>query len=81
MEIFGLSSTQKHLSGLDAFDVKTARWSAVLSDLGDRGTRVAAEVDEKDVDWIKSRYAREDGGWEKEIVLFPEAKVALREIR
>lgn len=52
------------------------RWTENRSDLGVNAVVAVATVAEEHVDFIRSRQAREDGGWSKEVCLFRGATVA-----
>jgi hypothetical protein len=55
------------------------RWTANVLDIPSEGVVVSALVSDDQVDHIRTRYAREDGGWSKEVCLFPGA--TLEEVR
>ncbi len=79
MKIFGAIPDVGSIK-LSNFDVTRARWSLSVTDTEGYANRAIAEVDEKNIDWIGSRYAREDGDWKQEVVLFPGVEVAIERV-
>ena len=64
----------EEVGALSSASSSDRRWTANAADI--TGGRVASAVVQDDqVDLIRSRQTREDGGWSKEVCLFPGAQV------
>jgi hypothetical protein len=66
----------EEVSALCGVDVGNRRWTEERADFEVDAVTASALVLEDQVDFIRSRQAREDGGLSKEICLFRGAKVS-----
>lgn len=68
------------VSALSSLEGHTRRWTKNAGDIGVGSAMVSATVADNQVDYIRSRQAREDGGWSKEVCLFPGVKLTDLEV-
>lgn len=66
--------TDVEIGALSSAGTADRRWTANAADITE-GKLVSAVVQDDQVDLIRSRQTREDGGWSKEVCLFPGAQV------
>lgn len=70
MKIFGISKTGSPVAETGDFDASKLRWSANRLEVNEEVV-VTCAVEDNEVDWIRTRHAREDGNWRSEVCLFP----------
>ena len=76
MKIFTQLKADELEGALSNADAAKRRWTESSADLPVGGQFATATVAEGQVDLIRTRQAREDGGWSKEVCLFPGAQLS-----
>jgi succinylarginine dihydrolase len=66
----------KEVGALSKVGAADRRWTANAGDIPPGTATASATVPDTQVDLIRSRQAREDGGWSKEVCLFPGTELA-----
>lgn len=66
----------EEVGALSSVGAANRRWTANAADIVAGAGIASATVADGQVDLIRTRQTREDGGWSKEVCLFPGAELA-----